>query len=191
MCGWRSCRRAEISGQMVRNRPQLIVAHATISGVPTTTETGTDPDRLRRSTRRLIRTLGVLDGERTPCGEAIPVSQAHALMHLLGAARDSRPMRHADLACELSLNKSSVSRMVQRLLDSGHVVEHVDPDDARARVIELTTSGRALAMQVDRASLDLFTSIWNAIPEHERARVQRSVNTLARAAAACNKGDKR
>ncbi|MFT3900620.1 MAG: MarR family winged helix-turn-helix transcriptional regulator [Gordonia sp. (in: high G+C Gram-positive bacteria)] len=56
------------------------------------------------------------------------------------ARRGSAPM--SDLVQHLSLDKSTVTRQVDSLQRLGLVTRLPDPDDARARVVELTDTGR-------------------------------------------------
>ena len=75
--------------------------------------------------------------------------QAHALMHIEG------PTRMGDLAEQQTCDPSTVTAMVQRLERDGYVQRVIDPNDARARLIQLTPLGRRarakLAMLVDEA----------------------------------------
>ena len=59
----------------------------------------------------LIRRFGLLDSDRTPCGQPVAVSHAHALMELLRAPAT----KQGELARPLGLSKSAVSRMVDQL----------------------------------------------------------------------------
>ena len=62
--------------------------------------------------------------------------QAHALMHIEG------PTRMGDLAEQQTCDPSTVTAMVRRLERDGYVQRVTDPNDARARLVQLTPLGR-------------------------------------------------
>lgn len=61
---------------------------------------------------------------------------------LMSVARRA-PVPMSDLVANLGVGKSTVTRQVDAVERLGLVVRHPDPDDARARVIDLTDDGRA------------------------------------------------
>ncbi|MEO0332092.1 MAG: helix-turn-helix domain-containing protein [Bacteroidota bacterium] len=58
-----------------------------------------------------IRSFGLHHPERTPCGQSVPVVEAHALMELTQA----KALSQTELSQQLSLEKSTVSRLVRSL----------------------------------------------------------------------------
>ena len=75
---------------------------------------------------RFVRNFGLHQPDRTPCGQPLPVSEAHALAEI---ARDG-PLRQVELARRLKLQKSSVSRLVTNLAARGWLHRHAadEPD---------------------------------------------------------------
>ena len=67
---------------------------------------------------------------------------------LLRLARAPAPMRQKDLAASLSLDNSSVVRLLDALEQAGFV-ERREDSDRRAKAIFLTASGRAIVDQVE------------------------------------------
>jgi MarR family transcriptional regulator for hemolysin len=55
------------------------------------------------------------------------------------------------LAEALSLEASSLVRVVDHLLESGLLERHEDPNDRRAKILRLTEEGRTAAEQMDQA----------------------------------------
>ena len=71
-------------------------------------------------------------------GLSLDRSAAAVLRHLAQA----EPVRASELATRLAVEASHVTRQVQQLERTGHVVRVPDPDDGRAQLIELTDAGR-------------------------------------------------
>ena len=133
-----------------------------------------DPQSLRVAFHALVRRFGLLQPDRTPCGQPLPVSHAHALMELL-----ARPgVRQGELAAALGLSKSAMSRMADQLQRRGWIERLIDADDGRVRRPSLTTRGRRLARRIDQASIDRFEAMLDGIPEASRAQVAASLELL-------------
>lgn len=138
------------------------------------------PTIFRRSIQGFVRQFGLLVEDQTPCGVAIPLSQAHALLVL--RERDGGPMRHKDLAHALGLDKSSVARLCARLMEQGRVIQQRSEVDGRARDVALTAKGRKLADRLEQSSRSRFDSLLAAIPLGRRAGVVQALATLHEAA---------
>jgi DNA-binding MarR family transcriptional regulator len=65
-----------------------------------------------------------------------------AAVALLRQLEDSEPLRLGELAGQLGVEASHVTRQVQQLQKAGYVSRVPDPDDRRAQRIGLTGSGR-------------------------------------------------
>ncbi|WP_034297217.1 bifunctional helix-turn-helix transcriptional regulator/GNAT family N-acetyltransferase [Herbaspirillum sp. RV1423] len=93
-------------------------------------------DRIRAASRRMVRELGFMQG--TLAATEYPPSAVHAILEI--GARKS--MSAAQLAEFLGLEKSSVSRMVRKLLEAGELQEEASGQDARVKWLSLTPRGR-------------------------------------------------
>ncbi len=71
-------------------------------------------------------------------GTDLPPSAVHALIEIDA----SEGLSARDLGDRLHLEKSSVSRMLRKLVTSGDVLEEPDQRDARAKTLSLTDAGR-------------------------------------------------
>ncbi|MEZ4230197.1 MAG: MarR family winged helix-turn-helix transcriptional regulator [Polyangiaceae bacterium] len=119
--------------------------------------------QLRELMQVLFRRFGVLASDRTPCGQALPIAHAHALMVLLA----SQPLTQQQLGQALCIDKSNVTRLCQKLSSAGHIEQRVG-DDARQRLVRLTPSGKRLARQVDEASEFRFRAIIDSMSSHRK-----------------------
>jgi DNA-binding MarR family transcriptional regulator len=95
--------------------------------------------------RLLERELGFLL-RRARALQARTATQLHpdlepASLGLLALLQDEGPLRASDLVVRLGLDKSTVSRQVNSLVELGLVDREPDPDDGRAQVLRPSASG--------------------------------------------------
>ncbi|MEM7525233.1 MAG: helix-turn-helix domain-containing GNAT family N-acetyltransferase [Pseudomonadota bacterium] len=117
-----------------------------------------DIEKIRIASRQLVRELGFM--EQTLAGTNLSPSAVHALIEIA----EGRATTARDLSDLLRREKSSVSRLLKKLIQTGDVVETLDEKDSRIKRLNLTTKGRRL-----------FT----AISEAARARVGQAIAPLA------------
>ncbi|MFJ6853067.1 MarR family winged helix-turn-helix transcriptional regulator [Streptomyces sp. NPDC091271] len=102
--------------------------------------------RLHRITAgRMLKGLGLYPG------------QEFLMMHLW----DTGAVRQAELIKAMDLDPSTVTKMLQRLEQAGHVRRRPDPDDRRAVLVEATDESCALHDEV--------RSAWSGLEEHTLA----------------------
>lgn len=95
-----------------------------------------DIERIRAASRRLVRHWGLL--EDTLAGTAMPPSAVHAIVEL----GKGQVATAGDLATALGLEKSTISRLVARLIDDGLLREQRDHGDGRRKLLKLTHLGQ-------------------------------------------------
>ncbi len=139
-----------------------------------------DSSNLQANFVALIRSLGLLRPDTTPCGEAMSISEAHAV----GELCDCGPLTQRELAQGLRLQKSTVSRLVDQLERRRLVRRTSHPDDGRSVLIDLTPMGHRRAARLAKARQDLFSRLLAEIAPAERRRVVRSLARLTEAARA-------
>lgn len=138
----------------------------------------TTPLDLQRQLFDFTRAFGLHQPDRTACGQPISTSEAHALTVL----NDTPGIRMSDLARQLVLEKSSVTRLVQSMTERGWIRNQADRTDRRAKAIRLSPSGRNAAQRVARARSAHFEAVLDAIPPARREQVLRALDDLTRAA---------
>jgi MarR family transcriptional regulator for hemolysin len=79
------------------------------------------------------------------------LSQATGLPVLVISRFGENGVRPGVLAETLSLEPSSLVRVVDQLIESGLVERHEDPNDRRAKILRLTDEGRQTAERMDQA----------------------------------------
>ena len=135
-----------------------------VSTAASTTGAVSGPDLLRRQVQRFVRAFGLLADDRTPCGAPLSPRAAHALMIVLERERVADPPRQNDLAAALGIDKSNITRLVQRLSNEGRIRQLPVEDDGRARILRLTQKGRRLAETIERTSRARFEALLANIP---------------------------
>jgi DNA-binding MarR family transcriptional regulator len=136
-----------------------------------------DGQELQERLTGFIRSFGLHQPDRTPCGQPVPVSEAHALSELL----QHGTMTQLELGRRLRLEKSTVSRLVGQLAARGWVERVPNPGDARSVQVSLTSAGHTAAGELAAARAAKFARLLDAIPEPERDSVLRALRILTEA----------
>lgn len=136
-----------------------------------------EAEALQVALRGFVRAFGLHQPDSTPCGQAIPVSEAHAL----GELAQSGELRQHELAHRLRLEKSTVSRLVGQLTARGWIERAPAPGDGRGVVLRLTPVGQKAAGNLAEARQEKFARLLEAIPAHERTGVLHALDVLREA----------
>lgn len=101
------------------------------------------------------------DGMRRARGKVMdPTRQA-----VMQAAAIQGQVRPSELARELGVVQSSITRQVRALEDAGHVEVRADPDDRRSCLVSLTEEGWAEARRLTAIGIERFSQFvadWDA-----------------------------
>jgi DNA-binding MarR family transcriptional regulator len=125
----------------------------------------------------LVRSLGLHKPDETPCGQAISIGEAHALLEI---ARDPGLTQNG-LAARLGLEKSTVSRIAGLLERRGWILRERDERDARFIRLHLTKRGVNANANIATSRRAKFDHIFDAIPSTARAAVLESLSLLLEA----------
>ena len=124
---------------------------------------------LRELLHSLTRCFDACERHTTRGGEPLPSSYAQALIILLDFALRGATPTLSDLVELLDIDKSNVTRLCQRMQESGHVQITRDPKDRRAKRIELTEDGEDLSRFIQDASMDRYEEVLSFFKHSERA----------------------
>lgn len=94
-------------------------------------------------------------------------------MPLVQLARADGPMRQKDLAAALSLDSSSVVRVLRNLETAGLIARDENEADRRAKAIVITRAGRKRAQQVVRVSKQLEQDLLAGVAPADLAAARR------------------
>lgn len=103
------------------------------------------------------------------------------LLYLLGAAGD---LHMSGLVARLGVSLSTVSGLVDRIVDHGLAHRREDPADRRQVVVGLTPAGRAFIDRFRELSGDQMRLLLDLLDDRELASVRHALSALGRAAAA-------
>lgn len=131
------------------------------------------PDNLADLEQLLFRVARTIYATRVDAYAAgVPIDRA--AMAVLGRLSVGPPLRLSDLASELNLDLSTVSRQARTLEDAGLLTRSPDPDDRRAARLELTAEGKRVVHEVRTARRDLLAGAlagWSKTDRNDLARL--------------------
>ncbi|MVA25645.1 helix-turn-helix domain-containing GNAT family N-acetyltransferase [Agrobacterium vitis] len=138
-------------------------------------------EAIRASSRQLVRELGFMGGDFA--GTDLPPSAVHALIEI-----DACPdITARDLGHSLRLEKSSVSRMLRRLISSGDLLEEVDKDDSRIKRLRLSESGLKRTETIHAFARHQVSNALDRLRPNDNRRVLDGLRLYVQALA--NRGD--
>jgi DNA-binding MarR family transcriptional regulator len=123
--------------------------------------------------------LGVTSRALNEIGEDVTPSQFRALA-VLGSKGEKRL---ADLATELSVTPSTVTRMCERLVRKGLAERSRDALDKREVLVGLTATGKQLVDEVTSAHQVRVREVLAVVPENERIHLYAALQAVTNAAA--------
>jgi DNA-binding MarR family transcriptional regulator len=128
----------------------------------------------RKSFRTLYRKLAEqLDGDSVCCGVTIP--QCHVLL----AIEEKEHTTITELAVELELDKSTLSRTIEGLVMMGLVNRKTNNDNRRSQHIRLTGEGEKTVAGINEQWRSFFTSLFAGIPKPKHPLVMEGLSLLA------------
>lgn len=137
-----------------------------------------EAEELQQQLVAFVRAFGLHQPDETPCGAPVPVSEAHALAVM--AAHGG--LAQTDLGRQLRLGKSTVSRLVDQLVDRGWAQRVTGATDARRRTVVLTPAGEEAAAAIGRRRAARMARLLDRIPDSQRPAVLAALETLVEAA---------
>ncbi|MDK2966187.1 MarR family transcriptional regulator [Lacrimispora sp.] len=133
-------------------------------------------ENLRELIRILVRDLGILEkSDASCCG--VTITQCHAVVEIGRKGKISL----VDLAGLLGLDKSTMSRTINNLVESDLVLRDLDAENRRYVIIQLTENGRNVFQNIEESMNGYYKSIFNSIPENKRNQVMESLQLLTNA----------
>ena len=132
-------------------------------------------DDIRAASRQMVRELGFM--ETTIAATDYPPSAVHTILEVGRRG----PMTAMQLAAFLQLEKSSVSRMVHKLIEAGELREATDPDDARSKPLSLTVKGRRTLTALHDFGRRQVLGALSHLDAAERRKVSEGLMLYARA----------
>jgi DNA-binding MarR family transcriptional regulator len=130
-------------------------------------------DDIRAASRLMVRELGFM--EATVAATDYPPSAVHTILEI--GIRG--PMTSGQLALFLHLEKSSVSRLVRKLIESGELKEMSDAADGRAKPLALTAKGKRTLDGLHEFGRRQVSGALSRLSERERDAVREGLRLYA------------
>ena len=128
--------------------------------------------QIRDASRALVRDWGFMGGRFA--GTDLSPSAVHALIEVEGGGLSAR-----DLGQRLRLEKSSVSRMLAKLVAADLVAEQPVPGDARLKQLSLTAAGRQRVQAIHAHARDQVLGALGRLRPDEVETVCRGLSLYA------------
>lgn len=103
-----------------------------------------------------------------------------ALRFLIDAEHDGRTVNAKDLAERLEITAASTSALVDRLVRSGHVERHADPNDRRGVILTATGTSMRHALRVIEELDARALEVTEHLPSNEMAVVVDFLDEMVR-----------
>ena len=136
----------------------------------------TTAETLREIIKTCVRKLGLLQKADSACC-GITIAQCHTLVEI----GRSHGLSLNDLSESLTLDKSTMSRTVDNLVNSGLVKRQIDTSDRRYTKIRLTAKGSETVALINRSMEDFFQQILDSIPAENHNMVMAALPYLLNA----------
>lgn len=130
---------------------------------------------LRELLRILVRNLGILEKSDSSCC-GVTIAQCHAIVEI-GRIKKISLIELADL---LGLDKSTMSRTINNLVEAGLVKRDIDTENRRYISIQLTDQGIEVFESIENSMYRYYSDIFKSIPEDKRNQVLDSLEILVK-----------
>lgn len=142
---------------------------------------------IRDASRRIVRALGFM--QPTIAGTDLSASAVHALVEIgASAGSGATGLAAHDLAARLQLDKSSISRLLARLVAKGLILERRSPADRRAKLLCLTPGGAAQLEAINRFAGARVSQALDGLDVASRRQVVAGLSAYAAALEADGRG---
>jgi DNA-binding MarR family transcriptional regulator len=107
------------------------------------------------------------------------VTDLQALQHLIAAERDGRALTPRDLTAHLKISTASTTKLLDRLVASGHLVRQAHPHDRRSVVIVPTDHAHAQVRERLSRMHERMREIAERVPLEARAPLMAFLREMA------------
>jgi len=128
---------------------------------------------LREIVRVLVRSLGLLErSEACCCG--VTLTQCHAIVEI----GRSKEINLNSLAEMLNLNKSTMSRTIDNLVNQNIVLREVHTENRRCIRIKLTEEGDEIYKKIEKSMEDYYNNVMSLVSRDKKDQVLESLQIL-------------
>lgn len=138
----------------------------------------------RKVLRRFERMVSTLQKENSCC-----VGATFAQCHVLLEIEELGETTIAELVGSLRLDKSTLSRTIDGLVNTSLVERKPNPADRRFTLLSLTRAGKETCVEFNKANDEYYEQVFQAIPSEEHKEVIHSFGILVDALEKRDKSD--
>ena len=132
-------------------------------------------ENIRRQIRSLEREIFEQFKETSCCG--VSLAQCHAVLEI----GDSHASNISDLAERLKLDKSTLSRTIEGLVQLNLVSREINSEDRRYMRITLTQTGNRVYRSINKFCNQYYQTVFDQIPEEKQSQIIEGLKILAEA----------
>ena len=140
--------------------------------------------RAFRHSLRALERIVVAQFKDSGCCQGVSLAQCHALMEI----ESNGPLPLLDLAQGLGLDKSTMSRTVDGLVNIGLVERQPHPRDRRSVLLTLSEQGKSTCDNINRSNDALFRRVFDRLEPAKRESALAGFQDLVQAMAAETEG---
>ena len=130
-------------------------------------------ERSRQSFTRLARFINQLMREQLFCGP-VTVQQCYTLEALMNGPKSMK-----NLAAEVALHQSTLTRVVEKLERQNLVRRERNPNNQRSVEVQITEAGKQTYLFLERASTQMISDLLDLIPGDRQVSVVEAMEELA------------
>lgn len=138
-------------------------------------------EEIRVASRKMMRELGFMNNTLAA------TQYSPSVVHTLLEVENHGSMTAAQLVQILGLEKSSVSRMLTKLVSAGELQETPSADDARIKQLSLTTQGKKTVKIINNYGSQQVTGALQKMNSLQQQTVSQGLRFYAEALKACRK----
>ena len=130
-------------------------------------------ERARQSFTRLARFINQLMREQLGCGP-VTVQQCYTLEALVDS-----PKNMNELAAEVALHQSTLTRVVEKLEKQNLVQRRRPANNQRSVEVQITEAGKEIYLFLDGASSQMISDLLDHIPTERQVAIVEAMEELA------------
>ena len=130
-------------------------------------------EKSRHSFTRLARFINQLMREQLFCGP-VTVQQCYTLEALMDGPKSMK-----NLAAEVALHQSTLTRVVEKLERQNLARRDRNPNNQRSVEVQITEAGKKTYLYLERASTQMISDLLDLIPDDRQVLVVEAMEELA------------
>ncbi len=132
---------------------------------------GWTPDDIPTVKEKMIRTSTASTG-----GSCVRLFKREMILGVLMLSEDG--MNQREIAEEMGVSPSTLSEMINRLVEDGYVERKADPGDRRARLLSLTEAGRIQGQEILEECACVLAFLFRNLEDGDKMELVRLLDKL-------------